>query len=178
MASFIALPYYLQHGLGQDAFAAGLLMTPWPLTTALAAPLSGRLADRMATAWLCAGGGACLAAGLLLMALWPLRDALLLLVPFAMLSGLGFGFFQTPNNRNMLLTAPRERSGAAGGMQGMARLVGQTAGAVLMTILFTLAPAGQAPRLGLGIAAALALCAGLVSLIRVGTSADPGAAAS
>ena len=45
----------------------------------------------------------------------------------------GFGLFQTPNNRNMLLSAPRERSGAAGGMQATARLVGQTAGAVVIS---------------------------------------------
>ena len=167
MASFVALPYYLQHGLRLDAFTTGLYITPWPLATALAAPISGRLADRMPTAWLCAAGGACLSLGLGLIALWPLGDSLAPLVAFAVLSGLGFGFFQTPNNRNMLLAAPRERSGAAGGMQGMARLVGQTAGAVLMTILFTLVPTALAPRLGLGIGAVLALCAGLVSLTRL-----------
>lgn len=45
-----------------------------------------------------------------------------------------------------------------------ARLTGQTAGAVLLTLLFTLAPLGTAPRLGLGIGGALALLAGLISL--------------
>jgi DHA2 family multidrug resistance protein-like MFS transporter len=66
----------------------------------------------------------------------------------------------------MLLSAPRARSGAAGGMQGTARLVGQTAGAVLMALLFSLAPAAIAPRLGLGAGAVLALAGGLVSTLR------------
>ena len=168
MVSYVALPFYLQHGLGRDALTTGLFMTPWPLTVAVAAPLSGRLADRVATAWLCAAGGLCLAVGLSLAALWPLQGQLAPLVVFTVLSGLGFGFFQTPNNRNMLLSAPKARSGAAGGMQATARQCGQTAGAVIMALLFTVAPAAVAPRLGLGVGAALALAGGLVSLMRVG----------
>ncbi len=169
MASYVALPFYLQHGLGQDAVTTGLYMTPWPLTVAFAGPLSGRLADRISTGLLCAAGGVCLAAGLALAALWPLHGHPLPLVPLTMLAGLGFGFFQVPNNRNMLLSAPPERSGAAGGMQATARLVGQTAGAVIMTVLFTLTTAESAPRIGLGIAAILALTGGLVSVLRIGS---------
>ena len=44
------------------------------------------------------------------------------------LCGVGFGLFQSPNNRMMLASAPRERAGAAGGMLGTARLTGQTIG--------------------------------------------------
>jgi DHA2 family multidrug resistance protein-like MFS transporter len=143
-------------------------MTPWPLTVAFAGPISGRLADRVSTAWLCAGGGICLASGLALAGAWPLQDNLLPIVPFTMLSGLGFGFFQVSNNRNMFISAPRERSGAAGGMQGTARLVGQTAGAVIMTTLFSLVSLESAPRIGLAIAALLAFAGGLVSVLRVG----------
>jgi MFS transporter, DHA2 family, multidrug resistance protein len=166
MASLVALPFYLQHGLGQSAFMAGLYLTPWPLTVAIAGPLSGRLSDRFSTGTLCAFGGACLAAGLLLAAVWPLQNNLLPLIPFMMLGGLGFGFFQTPNNRNMLLSAPRARSGAAGGMQGMARLSGQTAGGVLMLVLFSLLPIADAPRIGLGVSAAFALAGGIISMLR------------
>jgi MFS transporter, DHA2 family, multidrug resistance protein len=167
MASLVALPFYLQHGLGQSAFMAGLYLTPWPLTVAIAGPLSGRLSDRFSTGTLCAFGGTCLAAGLILMAIWPLNGNLLPLIPFMMLGGLGFGFFQTPNNRNMLFSAPRARSGAAGGMQGMARLSGQTAGGVLMLVLFSLLPVAAAPQIGLVLGAVFALAGGLISLFRV-----------
>ena len=170
-ASFVALPFYLEHGLGRDAVTTGLYMTPWPLTVALAAPLSGRLADRVSTGLLCGFGGACLCVGLCFAALWPfqpLGGPLLPLVLFTVVSGFGFGLFQTPNNRNMLLSAPKPRSGAAGGMQATARLTGQTLGAVLMSLLFALAPAASAPRIGLGVASALALAGGVVSLLRLG----------
>ena len=51
-------------------------------------------------------------------------------------------------------------------MQGAARLTGQTAGAVLMTLLFTLASVDAAPRIGLGIGAVFTLAAALVSASR------------
>ena len=162
----LALPFYLQHGLGQDAWTTGLYLTPWPLTTAIAAPLTGRFATQDSSAWLCTVGGVVLTAGLLAAALWPLHGQALPLAFFTMICGLGFGLFQVPNNRNMLLSAPRERSGAAGGMQGTARLTGQTAGAIIMTLLFTLTSVDAAPRVGLAAASLLTLAAGLVSTLR------------
>ena len=174
MASYVALPFYLQHNLGLSPVMAGLYMTPWPLAVAFAGPLSGRMADRIHNGLLCAAGGIALATGVALAAAWPVHDNLLPLVFFLILSGLGFGFFQTPNNRNMLLSAPRQRSGAAGGMQGTARLLGQTMGGVIMTLLFSLTPADMAPRIGLAVAAVLALVSGLVSLTRVSATAQDG----
>ena len=166
MLAFVGLPFYLQHGLGRDPFTAGLLLTPWPLAVMVAAPLSGRLSNRVSTGTLCAAGAATLAVGLGLAAAWPLGRSVLPLIGFNALSGLGFGFFQTPNNRNMLLSAPRERSGAAGGMQSTARLFGQTNGAVITALLYSFV-GGDAPRVALAIAAVLALAAGLVSTLRI-----------
>ncbi|WP_430398142.1 MFS transporter [Ferrovibrio sp.] len=175
-AALIALPFYLQHGLHQSAKLTGLMLTPWPLAVALAAPVVGRLAEHLPGAWLCAAGGVTLATGLAATALWPLHGDPLALVPFILLCGFGFGLFQVPNNRGMFLTAPPARSGAAGGMQGTARLAGQAAGAVAMTLLFTLLPPGLAPRFGLALGAALTLAAGLVSLLRLpkGRNGGPG----
>ena len=163
----LALPFYLQHSLGQDTLMTGPYMTPWPLTVAVAAPLSGYLSNRVPTAWLCAAGGTCLALGLAAASLWPLHGSAWPLVPITMLCGLGFGLFQVPYYRNMFLSAPCERAGAAGGMQGTARLAGQTAGGVVMSLLFTVASVESAPRVGLGIGAVLTLVAGLVSVLRV-----------
>jgi len=170
-AGLVALPFHLQHQLGQDVLMTGLYMTPWPLTVAVAAPLAGRLAKHVSTAWLCAAGGLLLATGLACAALMPFQGNLLPLVLFTILSGLGFGLFQVPNNQNMFMSAPRERRGAAGGMQGTARLSGQTTGAIIMTLLFTMAGVGSAPRIGLAVGAVLTLAAGLVSFIRVGSNA-------
>ena len=164
--ALIALPFYLQHGLGLDPVTTGLLMTPWPLALMVAAPIAGRLADKATTASLCVGGGIVFAVGLTLAATWPLGRDVRPLVGFMVLCGLGFGFFQTPNNRNMLLAAPRARSGAAGGTQATARQFGQSCGSVLTALLLTMAPA-QAPRIALGVAACFAVAAALVSALRM-----------
>jgi len=175
MIGYVALPFYFQHELGLSALSTGLLMTPWPLAVMVAAPLSARLAKRVSTGWLCAVGGGLLAIGLALCAAWPLHgDPRVPIAIFTSLAGLGFGLFQTPNNQNMLLSAPKERSGAAGGAQGTARLTGLTLGSLAMGLLFALLPSASAVHLGLTIAATAALAGGLVSLLR----ARPGAVAA
>jgi MFS transporter, DHA2 family, multidrug resistance protein len=164
--ALLALPFYLQHELRQTTLATGIFMTPWPLTVAIAAPMAGRLANRVPTAWLCATGGVLLAVGLTSASLLPLQDILWPLVLLTMVCGLGFGLFQVPNNRNMFLSTPPDRSGAAGGMQATARLAGQTAGGIIMSLLFAIAPTHSATKFGLGIGAALTLAAALVSMLR------------
>ena len=166
-AGMIALPFYLQHNLHLTALLTGLLMTPWPLTVALMAPIAGRLAATLPSAWLCAAGGMLLALGLAGIAAGPFAGNAVSLVPFIMISGMGFGLFQVPNNREMFLAAPPERSGAAGGIQGTARLTGQTIGALLITLLFSVTSADLAPRIGMTMAAALTLIAGWVSITRL-----------
>lgn len=166
MLAFIALPFHLQHDLGRTVAETGLSMTPWPLTVAVAAPVAGRLADRMSSGVLCAAGGVTMAVGLALAAAWPVTRDLGPLIGFTIVTGLGFGFFQTPNNRNMLLSAPKARSGAAGGMQATARLFGQTVGSVLAAVFLAALPS-TGPRAALGAAAVLALVAGLTSVLRI-----------
>ncbi|HLJ72218.1 MAG TPA: MFS transporter [Roseiarcus sp.] len=167
MMGIVALPFYFQRELGESVVATGLLMTPWPIAVALAAPISARLSDRVSTALICAAGGACLALGLALAGAWPLRHDLAPIIVGTILAGIGFGLFQTANNRILLLSAPKARSGAAGGAQGTARLLGQTIGAVGMGLLFELASAGAAPRIGLVVAALCALSASGVSALRL-----------
>jgi MFS transporter, DHA2 family, multidrug resistance protein len=165
-AATLSLPFYLQHELARDVLQTGLLMTPWPLAVALVAPLAGSLANRISGAWLCALGGVSLALGLASLALCRLDASPWLLVGLVALCGAGFGLFQVSNNRNLFLSAPRARSSAAGGLQGTARLTGQTLGALTMTLVFTLTSMDFAPRIGFGIAAGLTLLAGLVSTLR------------
>jgi DHA2 family multidrug resistance protein-like MFS transporter len=63
----------------------------------------------------------------------------------------------------MFLSAPADRSAAAGGLQGTARLAGQTAGAVLVALVLSAFPLSTAPQVAIGLAAAAALSAAWVS---------------
>ncbi|MET0748217.1 MAG: MFS transporter, partial [Rhizobium sp.] len=166
MLSYVALPFYLQHSLHMTPVLAGLYMMPWPAATIVIAPISGRLADRFKTAWLCAAGGALLAIGLLIAGLCPSDPDGIAFLVGTVIAGIGFGLFQTPNNRTLLLSAPKARSGAAGAMQGTARLLGQTVGAISMSIIFETVPTTAAPATALVLAGLCAAVAGAVSLSR------------
>jgi DHA2 family multidrug resistance protein-like MFS transporter len=166
MLSYVALPFYLQHTLHMTPVLAGLYMMPWPAATIIIAPISGRLADRIKTAWLCATGGALLAIGLLIAGLCPPDPRGIAFLAGTVVAGIGFGLFQTPNNRILLLSAPKARSGAAGAMQGTARLLGQTLGAISMSIIFGTMPLAGAPNFALVLAGICAAVSSLVSLSR------------
>jgi len=81
--------------------------------------------------------------------------------------GLGFGFFQSPNNRTMVLATPRTRGGATGGAIATARVTGQSLGAVLVALLFGLLKIGEAGRVCLALAGGLSLAAAAVSSLRL-----------
>ena len=165
--AFVSLPFYFQDVLGHSQVATGLLMTPWPLMVAVTAPISGRLADRVSAGVLGGVGLAALALGLTLLAILPASPSGLDVGWRMAICGLGFGLFQTPNNRAMIGAAPRERSGGASGMLSTARLLGQTFGAAVVALIFGLAPR-TGTTLCLVVAAVCAGAAAAVSCLRIG----------
>jgi DHA2 family multidrug resistance protein-like MFS transporter len=165
-AGLLALPFYLQLSLGRSATTTGLVVASWPLAVAATSRVANRLADRFTSGSVCAAGGILLATGLIATALWPIKETVAPLVASAIVCGVGFGLFQVPNNRTMFLSAPAERSAAAGALQGTARLAGQTAGAMFLAFVLTVAPIAIAPRAAIGLAAIAALMAAWVSWSR------------
>jgi MFS transporter, DHA2 family, multidrug resistance protein len=172
MMAYVALPFYLQSELGRSAVQTGLLMTPWPMMTALVAPIAGRLADRHPAGILGGVGLAVFGTGVGLLALLPHDPGVADIIWRMALCGAGFGLFQSPNNRAIIDAAPPERSGGASGMLGTARLLGQTTGAALVALAFgLLGKAGTTT--ALGFASGIALVAALVSCLRlVGTGSQ------
>jgi DHA2 family multidrug resistance protein-like MFS transporter len=137
MATFVSLPFYLQVVHGHDPMTVGLLMTAWPLGAAVMAILAGRLADRVPVSILCGLGALAMTCSSVAITLVPQSAGFYALMAAMVLGGVGFGFFQTPNNRALLGNAPRERSGAVGGLQALTRVFGQTVGAALVAAAFT-----------------------------------------
>ncbi len=175
MLTFVSLPFLLQNTLGMTQVETGFLMTPWPMVIVFIAPLAGMLSDRYSAGVLGGIGLALLSAGLLLLASTGAHPAPFDIAWRMALCGLGFGLFQSPNNRQMLSSAPRNRSGGASGMLGTARLSGQTLGAALVALIFGIAPQHGAT-ITLSVAACFAAAAALVSLLRISRSKTPATA--
>lgn len=172
MLAYVAIPFLFQSVLGRTVFATGLLMTPWPLAVGVAAPFAGRLADRVNAGLLGGIGLAIFAAGLFFLSRLGTSPSNVDIVWRMALCGLGFGLFQSPNNRTIVSAAPKARSGAAGGMLATARLLGQTTGAVAVGAAFHLSGVHAAPGLLLAASIAALVSAG-ISLLRLNV-APPG----
>jgi DHA2 family multidrug resistance protein-like MFS transporter len=166
MLALVSLPFLFQMDLHYSAVETGLLITPWPIAIAIAAPIAGRLADKYPAGLLGGAGLFLFAMGLLSLAFLPPNPQHFDVVWRMVLSGVGFGLFQSPNNRAMLAAAPRERSGGASGMLGTARLLGQTTGAAIVALLFARLPV-QGPVVALFMATGFALIAACVSVARL-----------
>ena len=166
MLAYVAMPFYFQGTLGRSAVETGLLMTPWPMMSGVMAFIAGRLSDRYPAGALGGIGLLVFAIGLyLLSAIDPHASNFDIAWRMAV-AGAGFGFFQSPNNRSMVGSAPLHRSGAAGGMLATARLLGQTTGAVATAMFFHLAGT-RATTDALFVAAVVAALAALVSVSRL-----------
>lgn len=172
MMGFLALPFLLLQAHGRSHLQAGLLITAWPLATALVAPLAGRLIGRYPDGLLGGIGMAVFAAGLLSLGLMPAQPADWDMAWRMALCGAGFALFQSPNNHTIVTSAPLHRSGAASGMLGTARLTGQTLGAVMLAGIFSLWSShdGQAEMVALVCSAAFAALAAVSSALRLRTS--------
>ncbi len=161
--AYVALPFFFEDVIGRSQVESGLLMTPWPLAVAVIAPIAGRLADRYEPGLLSAAGLAVLAVGLTFLALLPANPTAVQIVWPMLVCGLGFGLFQTPNNKVLVSSAPRERSGGASGIQSTARLFGQTIGAAAVALIFGVAAKGEGTMVVVAIAAALSAIACVAS---------------
>ena len=167
MLALVSLPFFLQGNLGYTAVQTGLLMTPWPLATALLAPISGRLSDRYPVGLLATAGLLVFAAGLATLALTPPGAGPADIAWRMALAGAGFGLYQSPNNRTIIFSASRARSGAASGMQSVARMLGQSMGAVLTAFLFGVMPQNQATIVAPALGIFFSVLAAFISVVRL-----------
>jgi DHA2 family multidrug resistance protein-like MFS transporter len=165
MLMMVSLPFFLSRALGFNAVETGLLMTPWPVATAIVAPVSARLTERYSAAKISGLGSLIFALGLVSLAFLPAQPAIWDIILRQVVCGLGFGLFQSPNNKVLVTSAPRHRSGGASGVQSTARVLGQSAGAALAAIIFSLT-SGYSLGPTVGLAAAFALAAAVLSIWR------------
>jgi DHA2 family multidrug resistance protein-like MFS transporter len=163
MITLITLPFYFQYVEGMSPIEIGLLITPWPAVLVIVAPIAGRLADRYPAGLLGGLGLAVMTGGLLLVLFMPEHASQLDIAWRMAVCGTGFGFFQSPNNRLLIGSAPPDRAGAGSGMVSTARLVGQTTGSALVAVVLGLTHNSPHP-VTLGMHVAIGIAAGFAAL--------------
>jgi DHA2 family multidrug resistance protein-like MFS transporter len=170
--AFVSLPFYFEDILLRSQVETGFFMTPWPLVVAIMAPIGGRLSDRYPVGILGGIGLALLCVGMVLLATLPASPGVANIVWRMVICGIGFGFFQTPNMKALMSSAPPHRSGSASGIVATARLTGQTVGAALAALCFTLA-GREGATVALALGAGFAALGSVMSFLRLVAGAPP-----
>ncbi len=135
-ANVILMPFYLQQVLSYSPAQVGLLMTAFPLTMAIIAPLSGYASDRIGPVILTTSGLLVTALGLFYLSTLTITSLFWQIVPGLLLMGLGAGLFQSPNNSSVMSSVPPNKLGVAGGISALVRNVGMVIGIAFSISLF------------------------------------------
>jgi MFS family permease len=141
-AIWLIAPFYLVQHRGHDPLVGGLLFMLTPLGTTVAAPLAGRLADRLGPRLPCVLGLAVEAAGLLLLSGATRTTPVAAVAAGLFASGGGLGLFQVPNMAAVMGAFPAGQQGAAGGLAFMARTLGTFSGVAALSQVFAHARSG------------------------------------
>ncbi|WP_157071327.1 MFS transporter [Curtobacterium ammoniigenes] len=136
--AFVALPFLFQTAYGATPLQSALLFTPWPLVIVVIAPISGRLADAWSPTVLATGGLVLFTLGLLWLARLGQHPAVVVVLAAAAFTGFGFAVFQSPNNREIMASAPGDLSGPAAGTLNINRTLSQSAGAGAVSMALAL----------------------------------------
>jgi MFS family permease len=134
-AIWLLVPFYLERR-SFGGLASGALFMLTPLGTAVAAPLAGRLADRIGFRAPMIAGLALQAAGLLLLSRSGPGTPPALLALALLGAGFGLGIFQVPNMTAVMIRFGAAQQGAAGGFAFLARTLGTVAGVALLAQVF------------------------------------------
>jgi EmrB/QacA subfamily drug resistance transporter len=134
---FFPMTIFLQGVLGFTPIRAGLTMTPMSLALMVAAPLAGRLTDRVGPRWIMVTGGSLMTAGILFLITRIELDAdwTTLLAPLVV-TGIGMGLTFSPMTAAAMRDVPPRIAGSASGIINTMRNIGQVLGiAVLGSLL-------------------------------------------
>lgn len=166
--AMVSLPFLFLNKYGYSEVTTGLLMTPWPIMTMLTAPLSAHITERYNPGIVASAGMSIMVAGLISLGLLPPGEVGVWSIVWRMsICGIGFGLFQTPNNLVMVKSTPLKRTGGAGGMQSTARLIGQTTGSTLVSLIFAFTSSANNITVTLFTAASFALVSAIFSISRL-----------
>ena len=133
---FLYLTLYLQNILGYSPFEAGLRFLPVSLLSFLAAPMAGKLAERLPVRAFLGAGLLLVGCALLLMAGIDPSDGWTTLLAGFIVAGVGVGFVNPALATTAVGVVEPRRSGAASGINGSFRQVGTATGIAGLGALF------------------------------------------
>ncbi len=132
------LSLYLQYIKGMTPRDAGLILVAQPIVMAILSPVAGRLSDKIESRTIASVGMGLTAVGLVLLTFLNEQTTLGFIRFSLIVLGSGFGLFSSPNINAIMSSAERRFYGVASAVLGTMRLVGQTLGMGIITLVFAL----------------------------------------
>ncbi|HYM56385.1 MAG TPA: MFS transporter [Solirubrobacteraceae bacterium] len=134
-AMFFFLALYMQNILGYSPLQAGVRFLPATLVIIVAAPLAGRLADRVGPRPLIVTGMMLSAVSLLWQSRLDAGTGFGFLLPAFVLMGAGMGLTMSPMSTAAMNAVHHTKAGVASGTLSMSRMVGGTFGVAVLGAL-------------------------------------------
>ncbi len=131
------MPFYLQNILHYSPSQMGWIIVANSAVIVMVAPFAGWLSDRLGSRPLCTFGSIIIVIGQYFIASLGLDSSILRIVFPIALVGLGWGFFNSPNQSAILGSVPRDKLGTASGMNTTTARTGGAMGVALAATLFT-----------------------------------------
>lgn len=130
---FFPMTLFLQGALGFSPIRAGLTMTPMSLMIMLAAPIAGRMTDRIGARWILLAGLTLMTTGILLITTrLSTETTWLTLLPALIVAGLGMGMTFAPMTTAVMAEVPPRIAGSASGILNTTRNIGQVLGIAIL----------------------------------------------
>jgi EmrB/QacA subfamily drug resistance transporter len=136
------LPFFLIQGHGLTSDRAGLLMLCSSGVMVACAPLAGSLADRFPARWLCAGSMVVLMLSYVYFAVYlcsrpvAVHGGVAAIILYLVFTGMGMGFFTSPNNSQILGSCDKQHQATASGVLKTLSSMGQVLGVCLFETLY------------------------------------------
>jgi len=137
-AMLFLTPLYFQTARGASALDAAVLLLPMSLSYMVTSHLSGRIANKLGPRVPMTAGMGLMGLGLLVLALIPLNDTLILIESGLLAMGCGLGLTVGPMNAVAVANVPAARSGTASGLINTARMIGATLGVAVLGAVFVM----------------------------------------
>lgn len=136
-SALLFIPFYLEDYLGMSPLTAGLIISVYPITTALVSPVSGWLSDKISYGPLTVAGMLISTVSFVLFATVHAGTPHLEIIALLILLGAGIATFQSPNNSSVMGSVPRQQLGVAGGANALFRNLGFVSGTAFSVLIFT-----------------------------------------
>jgi len=147
-ANTLILPFYLQGILNYKPAQVGLILMVFPIAMAIVAPLSGHASDKFGPMVLTTSGLVITGLGLFYFSTLTATTNFYQILPGSILTGVGAGMFQSPNNSSVMSSVPPRKLGIAGGINSLVRNLGMVIGIAWSVSLFESLGGVSMPKFG------------------------------